>query len=92
MRKNILRKTDYRNFEYRLNPINDAHHEIIVDTHRRIENYFKDRPECQVERKMYSSSSNSNRYHTIVFATIDDSKMFELVFAEHIDTQGVKYE
>jgi hypothetical protein len=75
-----------------LNPINDAHHEIIVDTHRRIENYFKDRPECQVERKMYSSSSNSNRYHTIVFATIDDSKMFELVFAEHIDTRGVKYE
>jgi hypothetical protein len=90
MRKNILRKTDYRNFEYRLNPINDAHHEIIVDTHRRIENYFKDRPECQVERIIYSS--NSNRYYTILFATIDDSKMFELVFAEHIDTQGVKYE
>jgi hypothetical protein len=86
----ILRKTDFRQFSYRVNPVSDAHHDVIKDMHIRIESYFKDRPECQADRKIYSS--NSNRYYTIVFATIDDSKMFELVFAEHIDTQGVKYE
>jgi len=90
MQDNIIRKTDYRRFEYRINPVSAAHYDVIKKIYNRIEKYFKDRPECQADRKIYSS--NSNRYYTIVFATIDDSKMFELVFAEHIDTQGLKYD
>ena len=91
MRNDIIRKMDYRAFEYRTNPVSSTHHDIIKKVHTVIEEYFKNRPECQVDRKAYSSNSN-NRYYSIKFATLDDSKMFELVFAEHIDTQGVKYD
>ena len=90
MQDNIIRKTDYRRFEYRINPVSAAHHDVITKIYNRIEKYFKDRPECQVERKIHSSYEN--RYYTILFATIDDSRMFELTFAEYINTQGLNYD
>jgi hypothetical protein len=85
----LIRKIDYRKFEYRISPISDEHYEVIKIVHNKVENYFKDRDNCGVERKIYTS--DSSRYYTITFALLDDSKLFEFAFAEYITTDGVRY-
>tara|TARA_B100001173_G_scaffold140548_1_gene121996 strand:+ start:150 stop:431 length:282 start_codon:yes stop_codon:yes gene_type:complete len=86
----LIQKNDYRQFEYRVNPENETHYFIIRDFFPRLERYFKDRPQVQAERKIYSS--NSNRYYTITFADLAEARMFELHFAEHIRTNGTRYD
>ena len=86
----IIRKHDYRHFELGVTPVSDGHYEHIRYLYTRIENYFKDRPEVKIDRKIYNDH-NSSRTYVMRFAILDDARMFELHFAEYVSTCGVKY-
>ena len=61
----IIRKHDYRHFELGVTPVSDGHYEHIRYLYKRIENYFKDRPEVQIDRKIYNDHNFFDYYRSL---------------------------
>jgi len=88
----LIKKTEYRRYEFDVSPQNQSHHDHIKKIYQLLEDYFKNRPDCDARRIILNSGVKGRRQYTINFTRLDESQMFELAFAEYIDTGGFKYE
>ena len=84
----LIKKTDYRTFEFAFLPKSQAEHDTIRVIYTKLETYFVNK-DVKVERKIYSS--NPGKCYVLMFERLDDSQLFEIAFSEYITTDGYNY-
>ena len=95
--KPIVQK-EYRTFMFRVTPTSDHDYQTIKQLHKRIEAYFKARPnleKCsfrQMEMRGVTSRGPLKHWLVLTFENIDDANMFKLYFVNDITTGGVHFE
>ncbi len=88
--KQIIIRTDYREFEYCISPKTDEEDLVLKEVHPKVERYFVNKNINCAHRTEYDRSMR--RYYMIRFEDVDDANMFRLALAEHITHLGRNFD
>jgi len=89
MHKIIVRE-DYRVYYYMVDPTSYGHQESIAVVTRKINAFFESR-EMEVDRRIHRSAQGKG-FMWIHFENLNDSNMFYMAMAEHINNKGVRFD